>query len=135
MLIQGGLLVLEDGVRQGDIRLDGEKIVQIGNGLAPRPGEDVEDARGRCVVPGGVDAHTHFDMPAGEVHTADDFAAGTRAAVLGGTTTVADFAECQGEAPLRTGLSLWREKADGKTWCDYALHMTGVLYTSPSPRD
>ena len=124
MLIQGGTLVLESGVRQGDIRLEGEKIAQIGSGLLPRPGEAVEDARNCYVVPGGVDAHTHFDMPAGELCTADDFAAGTRAAVLGGTTTVADFAECQGDAPLHTGLSLWREKADGKTWCDYALHMT-----------
>ena len=124
MLIQGGTLVLEDGVRQGDIRLEGERIVQVGGSMSPLPGEDVEDARGCWVVPGGVDAHTHFDMPAGAFHTADDFDTGTRAALLGGTTTVADFAECEGDAPLETGFSRWREKADGKTWCDYALHMT-----------
>ncbi|MCI8302079.1 MAG: dihydropyrimidinase, partial [Oscillospiraceae bacterium] len=77
MLIQGGTLVLEDGVRQGDIRLEGERIVQVGGGMSPLPGEDVEDARGCWVVPGGVDAHTHFDMPAGAFHTADDFDTGT----------------------------------------------------------
>lgn len=124
MLIQGGLLVLEDGIKRGDLRLEDEKIVESGGSLTPKPGETVEDARGLYVVPGGVDAHTHFDMPAGEFHTADDFAAGTRAAVLGGTTSVADFAECGDGEPLEEGLSLWRKKADGKTWCDYTLHMT-----------
>lgn len=133
MLIQGGMLILEDGVRQGDLRMEGEQIVQIGDGLVPRPGERVEDARGCYVAPGGVDAHTHFDMPAGEFHTADDFAEGTLAAVLGGTTTVVDFAECEGDAPLRTGYSLWRKKADGKTWCDYALHMTVSHWSGDMP--
>lgn len=124
MLIQGGLLVLEDGVCRGDIRLEGERIAALGGDLTPRPEEDVEDARGCWVVPGGVDAHTHFDMPAGAAHTADDFDTGTRAALMGGTTTAADFAECEGDAPLDTGFALWRRKADGRTWCDYALHMT-----------
>ena len=124
MLIKNGWLVLEDGVQQADLRLEGQRIAEIGTGLTPCPGEDTEDATGCWVVPGGVDAHTHFDMPAGAFHTADDFASGTKAALLGGTTTVADFAECDGDAPLVTGLDAWRSKADGITHCDYSLHMT-----------
>ncbi len=124
MLIQGGFIVQKNSVKKASLRLINGRIADIGEGLQPLPQEESEDASGCYIVPGGVDAHTHFDMPAGEFYTADDFTSGTRAAILGGTTTVIDFAECEGGAPLASGLNTWKEKAEGKTYCDYALHMT-----------
>lgn len=81
------------------------------------------DAKGLVAVPGGIDVHTHFDMPFMGATTADDFASGTTAAVFGGTTTVIDFAIQERGKPLRQALDNWHEKADGKTAVDYAFHM------------
>lgn len=123
MLIQGGFLVRPTGVERLDMRIEHQRISAIGH-LQPVEGEVVVDATGRHILPGGIDAHTHFDMPAGVYHTYDDFFTGTQAAIAGGTTTIIDFAECDGDAPLQTGLDTWHNKAQGKSLCDYTFHMT-----------
>lgn len=124
MLIQGGTIVNYDGRFQGDIRVKDGIITELGERLDPETGEDIVHAEGCRVMPGGIDAHTHFDMPAAECMTSDDFNTGTAAAVAGGTTTIIDFAEPEAGAPLRQGLAGWHRKVDGKAWCDYSFHMT-----------
>lgn len=124
MLIQNGTVVTAEGTRQADIRVEGGQILMVEQNLNPEAGEEVIDASGCLVVPGGIDAHTHFDMPCGDIQTSDDFYSGTRAAAAGGTTTVIDFSEPEHGASLQSGLDRWHEKADGRSFCDYSFHMT-----------
>jgi dihydropyrimidinase len=85
--------------------------------------DKVIDASGKLVIPGGIDSHTHFDMPFGGTMSADDFESGTRAAAHGGTTTIIDFAiQTKGESTLK-GLETWHGKAEGKASIDYGFHM------------
>ena len=90
ILIRGGTLAAPAGPVLADLRTEGEKIVQIGPDLPARDSR-VLDAAGKLVFPGFIDTHTHFDLDAGDFHTADDFASGTRAALAGGTTSILDF--------------------------------------------
>ena len=124
MLIKRGFLVQEDGLRQADLRITDGKISQIAPELTPFPEEEVVDASGKYLFPGGVDVHTHFDMPAANCNTVDDFASASYAAITGGTTTVIDFAECVQPDCLAEGLETWHKKADGNSYCDYGFHMT-----------
>src|SRR6202042_2926894 len=81
------------------------------------------DARGKLVLPGGIDAHTHLDMPFGGTTSSDDFETGTLAAAYGGPPTIVDFAiQKKGEA-LRAGLDTWHAKAEGKASIDYGFHL------------
>jgi len=108
-----------------DIAIVDDKIAAIfGPSAAPSGPWDVTiDATGKYVLPGGIDAHTHLDMPFGGTTSSDDFETGTRAAAYGGTTTIVDFAiQAKGEA-LRKGLDTWHAKAEGKAAVDYAFHM------------
>lgn len=130
MLIKNGLVVNGTGAIQADVRICGEKIAEVKARLIPGEGEEVVDAAGCLVVPGGIDAHTHFDMPCGDIKTSDDFAQGTRAAAAGGTTTVIDFSEPEHGASLQSGLNRWHEKADHNSYCDYSFHMTVARYDS-----
>ena len=130
MLIKNGLVVNGTGTVHADVRIQGEKIAQVKESLIPGEGEAVVDAAGCLVVPGGIDAHTHFDMPCGEIKTSDDFAQGTRAAVMGGTTTIIDFSEPEHGASLQSGLDRWHKKADHNSYCDYSFHMTVARYDS-----
>jgi dihydropyrimidinase len=81
------------------------------------------DATGRFVMPGGIDVHTHMELPFGGTFCSDDFATGTRAAAFGGTTTIVDFAVQDYGEPLRAGLDRWHAKAEGKASIDYGFHM------------
>jgi dihydropyrimidinase len=124
-LIQGGTIVTAVDTFKADVAIEGEKIVALfAPGSGPAVGYDVTiDATGKYVIPGGIDAHTHLDMPFGGTMASDDFETGTRAAAHGGTTTVIDFA-IQGRGdPLQKGLDTWHQKADGKAAIDYAFHM------------
>lgn len=119
LLIRNGTLVLPDGPKRADLRVEGGTIARI----APRlPAGDAEvlDAAGKLVFPGFIDTHTHF---AGIEHLADDFASGTRAAVVGGTTTVLDFATQERGGTLTQALERWHAYADGRCSCHYGFHM------------
>ncbi|MER5780154.1 dihydropyrimidinase [Streptomyces mobaraensis] len=126
-LIQGGLVVTAAEETYADVLVEDGKVAALaaaGSSVARGWTADrVIDATGRYVVPGGVDAHTHFDFPFGGTSSSDTFETGTRAAAWGGTTTVVDFAvQTRGRA-LREGLDAWHAKAEGQCAVDYAFHM------------
>ena len=91
LLIKGGTVVTAADQYSGDVFVDGEKIAAIGSSLT-MPADRTIDAAGKYVLPGGIDVHTHLDMPFGGTTSADDFETGTIAAAHGGTTTIVDFA-------------------------------------------
>jgi dihydropyrimidinase len=128
VLLAGGTVIDVDGERAADVRIGSDgRIVESAPGLAPADGEPFVDCGGRLVVPGGVDAHTHLHLPVGRLETADDFATGTLAAAIGGTTTVIDYVTPgRGEDPL-TALATWLRRAE-PACIDYGLHMT---FTGP----
>ena len=121
-LIRGGTLVDRAGTRQGDVLLEGEVIRAVGAEIEA-PGATVVDAGGALVIPGGIDPHTHFDLPVGAVRSADDFQSGTTAAACGGTTCVIDFAGAGREPPMEA-LEAWHAKARGRAVVDYGFHLT-----------
>jgi len=122
VLIKNGRIVTATDDTFADVFVEGEKITLIGKDLEIAA-DTVIDATGRLVVPGGIDVHTHFDMPFGGSFTADDFDTGTKAAAFGGTTTIIDFAiQTQGRSTLE-GLDAWHAKAEGKATIDYGFHM------------
>ncbi len=124
-LIKGGTVVTAVDTYLADVAIVDEKIAAIfGPDAAPSGPWDVTiDAAGKFVLPGGIDAHTHMDMPFGGTASSDDFETGTRAAAYGGTTCIVDFAIQTKGDPLRKGLDTWHEKAEGKAAADYAFHM------------
>ncbi|MFN2489445.1 MAG: dihydropyrimidinase [Actinomycetota bacterium] len=132
VLIAGGDLVSSDGVRRADVLLAGERISAVGD-LRPGPGTAVIDARGKLVLPGAVDVHTHLDMDVGVTRSSDDFFSGTQAAACGGTTTIIDFATAYRGESVAQGLAAWHAKAEGKAVVDYAFHMS--LTELPRPAD
>jgi dihydropyrimidinase len=131
VLIKNGRIITATDDYFGDVFVEGETISQIGQKLDVRA-DKVIDATGKLVVPGGVDAHTHLDMPFGGTTSADDFESGTRAAAHGGTTTIVDFAiQTKGESTLK-GLEAWHAKAEGKASIDYGFHM--IITDMPDER-
>src|SRR5437763_10441310 len=129
-VIRGGTVVDVDGERRADVRIgrDG-RIAAVGTVLDAKPGDDAHDAAGCYVVPGGVDVHTHLHLPVGKVRVSDDFDTGTRAAAIGGTTTIVDYVTAyRGEDPL-AALATWRSWAEPAV-VDYGLH---TAFTEPMP--
>ena len=122
-LVHGGTVVTATDTYNADVLIEGETIATIGKDL-DKGKHDVIDASGAYVFPGGIDPHTHFDMPFGGTVTADDFETGTRGAAMGGTTTVVDFALHTRGDSLQNALNKWKEKAAGKAVIDYAFHLT-----------
>jgi dihydropyrimidinase len=121
-LIQNGTVVNADGRAAADVLIEDGKIREVRAGI-DTTGHTVVDASGLFVIPGGVDVHTHMDMPFGGTVSADDFLTGTRAAAIGGTTTIVDFAIQARGTRMRDALDIWRGKAEGKACIDYGLHM------------
>ncbi len=118
-VIRGGTVVTHDLTYSADIRVEGGRIAEIGPRLS---GDRVLDATGCCVMPGGIDPHTHLEMPFMGTYSSDDFESGTRAALAGGTTMVVDFVlPGQGQG-LLDGLSMWHNKS-ARAHCDYSFHM------------
>ncbi len=124
-LITNGTIVTADGSYQADILVEGETIALIGRDLAAGgvTADETIDAAGRYVIPGGIDVHTHMELPFGGTFAKDTFFTGTRAAACGGTTTIVDFAVQSRGRSLREGLDTWHAKAQGNAVVDYGFHM------------
>ncbi len=127
-IIVNGTVVTATDTYVADVAISGGKIVAIGQHVPQLNAGKIIDATGKYVFPGGIDAHTHLDMPFGGTTSADDFETGTTAAAFGGTTTIVDFAIQYKGQDLRTAFDSWMKKADGKAVADYAFHciMTDV---------
>ena len=123
VLIQSGTIVNADATMKADLLIEGAVIKEIRAGIPASSADRVVDASGLLLLPGGIDAHTHLDMPFGGTQSADDFLTGTRAAAIGGTTTIVDFAVQARGTRMRTALDTWWKKAEGKACIDYGLHM------------
>jgi dihydropyrimidinase len=121
-LIQNGTVLNADSTTRADVLIDGETILAVAANI-PAANHQVIDATNLLVMPGGIDVHTHLDMPFGGTVSADDYFTGTRAAAVGGTTTVIDFALQARGHTMREALEIWRAKAAGKACIDYSLHM------------
>ncbi|WP_308797570.1 dihydropyrimidinase [Agromyces silvae] len=128
-LITGGTVVSATGRSAADVLVDGERIVAVlepgsrllGTDLAASV-DRVIDATGKYVIPGGIDAHTHMQLPFGGTEASDTFETGTRAAAHGGTTTIIDFAVQRTGERVEDGLAAWHEKAAGNCAIDYGFH-------------
>jgi len=118
-VIKGGTVVTADLSYVADVLIEGEKIVAVGPGLK---GDKVLDATGCYVMPGGIDPHTHLEMPFMGTYSSDDFESGTRAALSGGTTMVVDFCLPSPNQSLLDALKMWDNKTS-KASCDYSFHM------------
>ncbi len=121
-LIQNGTIVTASDTYKGDVLIEEERVTTIGTSLAVEADLTI-DASGKLVLPGGVDVHTHLDMPFGGTTSADDFESGTVAAAHGGTTSIVDFAiQYKGER-LHDAWENWARRAEGKAAIDYGFHM------------
>ncbi|MFF9351994.1 dihydropyrimidinase [Streptomyces sp. NPDC014734] len=123
-LITGGLVITASDELHADVLVEGGRVVAMAtHGSHGWTADRVIDATRKYVIPGGVDAHTHMEMPFGGTLASDTFETGTLAAAWGGTTTIVDFAIQPRGGSLVEGLDAWHEKADGKCAVDYAFHM------------
>ncbi|MCB2138661.1 MAG: amidohydrolase family protein, partial [Rhodobacteraceae bacterium] len=118
-VIRNGTIVTADLTYKADVLIEDGKIAQIGAGLK---GDRELDATGCYVMPGGIDPHTHLEMPFMGTYSSDDFESGTRAALAGGTTMVVDFALPAPGQGLHDALQMWHNKS-GRANCDYSYHM------------
>ncbi|MGD9530684.1 dihydropyrimidinase [Pseudonocardia sp.] len=124
LAIRGGTVITAADEVVADVLVDGERVVAVATpGSVPFAADTEIDATGRYVIPGGVDAHTHMELPFGGTFASDTFETGTRAAAWGGTTTIIDFGVQQMGGSLRAGLDAWQEKAAGQCAIDYGFHM------------
>src|SRR5579859_3274928 len=112
-LIKNGSVVTAEKTFIADVLIEGSTIREVGAALDTN-GHTIIDAQGLYVMPGGVDVHTHLEMPFGSTVSADDYRTGTQAAAVGGTTTVIDFALQSRGHTMREALEKWRAKAQGK---------------------
>lgn len=121
IIIKSGTIITASEIYEADIQIKGEKIIAIGQGLGD-PSAEVIDAQGKLIMPGGVDPHTHFDLPMAGTVSSDDHYSGHKAAAMGGTTTVLDFVPQDVEG-LNENIDRWHAKADQKAAIDYGFHM------------
>ena len=121
ILIKNGTLITASETFKADILIESEKISLIGQDLN-HPNAEIVDAAGKYILPGGVDAHVHLDLPMFDTVSSDDHYTGGKAAAFGGTTTVIDFVP-QDEGSLAENIKRWRAKADPKASVDFGFHM------------
>ncbi len=123
-IIKDGTVVTAADTFKADVWIEDERIVGLVAPDTPHGNADkIIDASNQLVLPGGIDAHTHLDMPFGGTNSIDDFTSGTVAAACGGTTTIIDFAIQQKGQAMRAALDTWHKKAEGKAGVDYGFHM------------
>jgi dihydropyrimidinase len=122
LIIRNGTLVTASETFQADVLIEGERIAALGQNLVVGPDVEQIDAYGQLVMPGGVDAHTHFDLPMFDTVSSDDHYSGHKAAAFGGTTTVIDFV-AQDLPALRANVDAWHAKADARAAIDFSFHM------------
>ena len=134
LVIKGGKIITAEREFRADIGIKYGKIAAIGK-LEKRAAPNIVNASGMLVLPGVIDAHTHFQLPAGGTVTAEDFSSGTRAAACGGVTTVIDFAIQHKGQTLAETVRARREEADGKVAIDYSLHVTPTDWTERTIRE
>ncbi|CAJ0602800.1 unnamed protein product [Cylicocyclus nassatus] len=136
ILIKNGTVVNDDSMFSADVLITDGKIVEVGPSIATS-GANVQviDATGRYVIPGGIDPHTHLQMPFMGTTAADDFVSGTQAAVAGGTTMIIDFVIPNKEMPVLAAYKQWREWADPKVCCDYSLSMAITFWNENVAKD
>ncbi|MCX7971520.1 MAG: dihydropyrimidinase [Negativicutes bacterium] len=127
-LLKNATIVNWWGEQQADLLTDGEKIAAVAEELPAGAGDAVIDCSGCLLIPGGIDAHTHFDLPCGDFSTDDNFFTATRAAVAGGTTTVIDYATQFAGQSLADGYRNWTEKASGRSFTDFAFHLAITVW-------
>src|SRR6266446_1604940 len=121
-IIVNGRAATATDTYSSDVAISQGKITAVGQSLPRENAGKIIDAAGKYVFPGGIDVHTHLDMPFGGTTSADDLETGTRAAASGGTTTLIDFAIQYRGQTLRTAFDTWMQKASGKAVCDYSFH-------------
>lgn len=122
ILIKNGTIVNADATISADILIKDEKIISIDENIITSTDLTI-NASGKYIIPGGIDAHTHLDMPYGNITSRDDFLSGTIAAAYGGTTTIIDFAVQSKNQSLTNALEEWMRKAHNKAVIDYGFHM------------
>ncbi|HEY3427128.1 MAG TPA: amidohydrolase family protein, partial [Acidimicrobiia bacterium] len=123
ILIKNGTVITHAGRQEADVLVVGEKIESLSTRGTDIQTDETIDAQGKYVVPGGIDVHTHMELPFGGTFASDDFETGTRAAAWGGTTTIIDFAVQTKGQNLMEGFEAWREKAEGNCAIDYGFHL------------
>ncbi|MGC4377532.1 dihydropyrimidinase [Fictibacillus sp. Mic-4] len=121
-IIKNGTIVTATDTFKAEILIENEKIKAVGTDL-PSEGAEVIDANGCYVFPGGIDPHTHLEMPFGGTVTKDDFETGTIAAAFGGTTTIIDFCLTDKGKPLKDAIKTWHAKSKDKAVIDYSFHL------------
>jgi dihydropyrimidinase len=121
-IIANGTVATATDTYQADVAIEGGKIVALGRDLPRDNAKRVFDVPGKYIFPGGIDVHTHLDMPFGGTTSSDDFETGTRSAAFGGTTTLIDFAIQYKGQSLRTAFDTWMQKASTKAVSDYSFH-------------
>src|SRR5215204_2452372 len=121
-LIRNGRIVTAVDDYKADVLIEDETVSVIGAKL-DMEADRVIDASGKLVIPGGIDPHTHMELPFGGTQSSDDFFTGTRAAAFGGTTTIIDFAVQNKGETLEQGVDNWQKKAEGKCAIDYGFHL------------
>src|ERR1700728_3700423 len=121
-IIRNGTIVTATDTYAADVGISNGQVSTVGKDLPIDNAAKLIDASGCIVIPGGIDVHTHLDMPFAGTTSADDFETGTRAAAFGGTTTLIDFAIQYKGQQLRQAFDTWRGKASSKPVCDYPFH-------------
>src|SRR6185369_12631650 len=121
-LIAGGTVVTASDTYKADVLIDGEKVAAVGKDLKAAGAKRIDASR-KYVIPGGIDVHTHMELPFGGTFASDDFFTGTVAAAFGGTTSIVDFAVQGMGEPLEAARDAWLKKARGKAAIDYGLHI------------
>jgi len=122
LVVQNGTIVNSDATLRADIGITDEQITVIKKNLKPSSETQVVDAKGMLLFPGGIDAHVHFQLPIGGTISVDDFENGTKAAAMGGVTTVIDFATQEKGRSIQEAVEARRKEADGNVCIDYGLH-------------